>query len=188
MDPDTRKQINALWTQFDHLWAALGYTQEYIEHRRTADEIGKQVEDFRNELSRQTLDSIEASNRYNNVIALVGYAGYFAIWSFTKEHISKQDSGLIAISGLVSISSFVIWSIVIMLHNSYWIIRQSKIINKQFLPDEFFNEFNKLKFDQGKSSSAYFKFWAALFLISIISALIGGVFLFKNFIIMITNS
>jgi len=57
------------------------------------------------------LSSYKQAKSYSNIIMMGGYAGLFAIWSFTKDDLAQWQTMLVGLFALLSIFSFVIFEI-----------------------------------------------------------------------------
>ena len=62
----------------------------------------------------------EKASTYTNLVILAGYAGLFALWQFTKEHLSRGQSVWVALLALLSITVFVVYEI----YKAYFTNRQ----------------------------------------------------------------
>ena len=51
----------------------------------------------------------DESTKYFNVVSVVGYASYFATWSFTKDILNAETASFVGFMGMISVSLFVLW-------------------------------------------------------------------------------
>ena len=65
-------------------------------------------------------DSYEKAAAYTNLVIVAGYAGMFALWQFTKDHLSRDQTIGVAILLLVSIAIFVLYE----MYKAYFTNRQ----------------------------------------------------------------
>jgi hypothetical protein len=56
-------------------------------------------------------ESFEKAGAYTNLVMLAGYAGLFALWQFTKEHLSRDQTIWVALFILLSIAIFVLYEV-----------------------------------------------------------------------------
>ena len=72
---------------------------------------------------------------YTNIIILAGYAGFFAIWNFTKPQLSNEQILWSALLMCISLMSFVAFEIYGMILRSKSFLGLTKVINdpKQFV-------------------------------------------------------
>lgn len=102
--------------ELDRLWIVLGHMDRANQHRLAAAEFHEKAEEterqanlIRTELHATIKQMHEESTKYVNAIAVIGYAGYFAAWSFTKDLLPKEVTLFVGLMGMISIALFVIW-------------------------------------------------------------------------------
>ena len=182
MDHMTRDQIDELWRQIDHLWKYLGYSEEAIAAGRAADEAKENVDKFKKEIRDQLSTQYDASSKYQTVISTVGFAGYFGIWTLSKDILSKNQTSIVAILGIVSLTTFVCWEIYGMVIRSRGALTLVDLVQKQYTPDEFFRQIEKIKENDADIKSRIIWKWVAVSFISFLSAITGGAILIYAFV------
>lgn len=122
MDNETAKQFDATYKEMDALWEQLRLHSSADEHMRRAEEfrakaeeIGEKTNFLRKELQSYLKQMHEETSRYVNVVAVIGYAGYFATWSFTKDILGKGPTTFVALMGMISVGLFVLWEMWVIL-------------------------------------------------------------------------
>ncbi|WP_457578982.1 hypothetical protein [Ensifer adhaerens] len=116
MDQQTPQQIKAIHDELDALWRLLeqrSSVDEHLERARHFEEkarqTGEQIDFYRKELSNHIREAHEQTSKYVNVVMAIGYTGYFATWSFTKDSIVPSHHALIGLLGFVSVAIFCLW-------------------------------------------------------------------------------
>jgi hypothetical protein len=179
LDDMTRSQIDALQSQIDRLWQYLGYSEQEIEARRAADEMAEKVQQFRSAIKEQIETQHDTAAKYMTVIATVGYAGYFALWTLSKDVLTHWQTSLSGFLGLISLSTFIVWEIFAMITRSKATFRYVDLVQHQYLPDEFFVRFRELEEEERNAKLRIIPIWAVALVVSASSALAGaGVLLY----------
>lgn len=80
-------------------------------------EIRRQ-EEIEDRLIRFNSQLFDKASTYNNVVATLVYAGFFAIWSYTKGQIVDWDTAFIGALLGFSIFVFIFWTLAVSLHNA----------------------------------------------------------------------
>src|SRR5215204_6400608 len=103
MDDDTRRLMDSLRGEIDRLWKYLGHKDAAAEFRRKTSEIEEKVALFKREIAEQNAALQENTSRYINVIALIGYFGYFTTWSYTLPLMTNREKAIVGLAGLASV-------------------------------------------------------------------------------------
>lgn len=74
----------------------------------------------------------EKATVYNNTVVTIGYAGFFAIWSFTSDAIPENDTNLIAALLGISLLTFVSWTLFASLLSAANVRRIAPVYLKEF--------------------------------------------------------
>ncbi|MDW9588646.1 hypothetical protein GOA80_21750 [Sinorhizobium meliloti] len=116
MDQDTARHIKAIHDELDVLWRHLELRSTADEHRERAErhaeearQIGQQLEGYKKQLGEHIRNLTEQTSKYVNVVMAIGYTGYFATWSFTKEGLGPDHHMLVGLLGFVSVAIFCLW-------------------------------------------------------------------------------
>lgn len=179
MDRNTREEMDALWSQFDHMWKYLGHKDEAIKASREADRLAESVNRFKTEIREQLSEALKRAEQYNTVMAVVGYTGYFATWSFSKDAFSQTDNRLIGILGLTSIIAFVTWEVLNMLFRFSTNKRLINLISRERLPDEFFDELKAVKDYDARLKVRFYYIWAMIFGLAATTAAGGALIMIR---------
>ncbi len=100
----------------EYLVAAEERLQESLEQRIVA-------------MQSQMFDKAAA---YNNIIVTLGYAGFFAIWTFTKDNLATWDTVLIAALLGTSLMLFIAWTLGISMVNARLVQRMGAVLNAEY--------------------------------------------------------
>lgn len=171
---DHADRIAQLEAGMASLWRYLGYKDEEIVARRTADRTGQDVEAFRQEIARQLTQVTEAAARYNNVMMLAGYASYFATWSFVRADLSSKEAALVGLLGLTSVAFYVIWEIGGMFRRFRSAQHLASLVARELQPDEFLRRYEQVKLKDAVSSARWHWIWVGLFPCCVLTIASGG--------------
>ena len=171
---DHTDRIAQLETGMASLWRYLDYKDEEIAARRKADRIGQDVEAYRQEIAKQLTQVSEASARYNSVITLVGYASYFATWSFVRADLKPKEAALVGLLGLTSVAFYVLWEIGSMFRRFRSAQHLASLVARELQPDEFFRRYEEVKLKDAVSSARWHRIWVGLFPCCVLTIACGG--------------
>jgi len=167
-------RIALLEQHLSSLWRYLGKQDEAITARRNADRTGQEIETYRREIEKQLVHITEASARYNSVITLIGYASYFATWSFVRTDMKPRETAIVGLLGLVSVALYVVWEIGMMLQRFISARRLADLINRELQPDEFLSRLEKVKQKEAVGTARLLWLWGIVFFASVLTAAAGG--------------
>lgn len=145
MDQETRARLDALRGDIENLWTYLGYDKEARDSLRLADKLAEEAEQYKELIRDRASDAINNSEKYNKSISSVGFVGYFAIWTLTKDNLTTIQSSIVALSGMASLVLFICWELYSMYIRSNSILEYVGLLNKNYLIDEFFIRFKELE-------------------------------------------
>jgi len=150
---------------------------------RKLQEQKKEILDSQMKLASAIYDKTMA---YTNLIIMAGYAGFFGLWSITKDNLTPKQVLWSALFLLISGSSFVFFETVKMIVNaSFMLSRNSalkRIPGKQNL-NEIINIFNEHDKTTESRHVKFICFWVIALMIIIPTALIGVSILMYSFIV-----
>jgi len=125
------------------------------------------------------VSSYEQAKSYSNIIMFGGYAGLFAIWSFTKDDLEKWQSLTVGLLTAISILIFVLFELI-----STWL--RGKQANSLMVQLKEAEELHKFPEEYGKSEQAmaakHMKIWPYFFFGSVITGVGAAVILVYSFI------
>jgi hypothetical protein len=81
--------------------------------------------------------AFDRAQTYTTVVIFGGYAGLFAIWTLTREHLAREVSLWVALLLGISVLTFVLFEIFKMVVNSYTSLAMSALILNDVPPAEF---------------------------------------------------
>ncbi|MFN7399808.1 MAG: hypothetical protein ACK5SX_12305, partial [Sandaracinobacter sp.] len=118
---------------------------------------------------------------YNNVISLVGFGGFFAIWLQLGQDFSAPARGWSGGLILISLSSFVIWNIIQMLLNAFAVVQNCNTLTSQGDPQKFFEDVSRSNDIVRQRRSVFDKWlWVPTFFISLSTGLLAMILLGIN--------
>ncbi len=120
---------------------------------------------------------------YTNLIMLGGYAGGFAIWNFTREHLPAKASIWVAFFLLASVTAFILFEIYKMVFNTRHTTNIAKILRQQKpIADQIADIQEYEKKISSDSLLVFMREWVVALLFSVSTALTAGAILIWNFV------
>lgn len=155
--------------------------QENAEHR--LQELKKEKNDF---LIKLTSTMYDKSKAYTNLIIMAGYAGFFGLWSITKDNLTPKQVLWSALFLLISLSSFVFFETVKMIVNACFMSSMNNPLKR--LPaaqteEEFVNILTDFEKTTNSRNVKFIRFWVISLWIIIPTVLIGVSILMYSFIV-----
>jgi len=150
----------------------------------------------RQQREKQAAEMAEAQNKlitlsydkaaaYTTVIVFGGYAGFFAIWQLSKEHLSKGQALWAALLVLLSLLAFVLFEVIKMIVVTRSIFKRAAVLRLpevQGNPERLLAELNALNDVQNVGLRAFMVFWVITLIVAVGGALIGAAILGFAFI------
>ena len=141
--------------------------------------MDKELNEFVESQKKLVLSSYEQAKSYSNIIMMGGYAGLFAIWSFTKNNIEEWQSITVGLLAILSVSSFVLFEIY-----GIW-LRSTQTFNLLNQLDEA-EKLNRFPEDYGKEemsrTKTMAKVWPFFFFFTLGTGVLAGLFLLWAFV------
>ena len=129
--------------------------------------------------------SYEKANAYTNLIILAGYAGLFALWQFTKDHLSRTQSTISALLLLTSIVIFVLFEIY-KAHYTSRLLRQYLAVVQQpenrASPERLLSAMNAFESAERVAAIHFVRFWQLVFWLTTITGVSAAVVLGYAFV------
>ena len=146
-------------------------------------ELKNEKNDFLIKLASAMYDKAIA---YTNLVIMAGYAGFFGLWSITKDNLTPKHVLWSALFILISISSFVTFETVKMIVNACFMFSTNKLLKR--LPDaqtekDFVNILKEYEKTVKSKNVKFCYFWIFALIIIIPTALIGVSILMYSFIV-----
>ncbi|WP_411904169.1 hypothetical protein [Methylorubrum thiocyanatum] len=126
--------------------------------------------------------AFDRSTAYSNVILVAGYAGIFTIWSFTKSQLPDRAMIAIALSLLISLAAFVVFEIVKMLLTTRAVVAPLRVFRGPATAAEKMEAVKQIDSASAKIMAAFWYYWAATMIVSVLGALIALSLLTYNFV------
>lgn len=141
--------------------------------------MNQELQDFIEKQKQFIISSYEQAKNYTNIIMMGGYAGLFAIWSFTKADLEKWQSLTVGLLALLSILSFVIFEIYGIWLRSTQTISLLKKLNDAKALDRFPDDYGKAEMKRTETAS---KVWPFFFFFTLATGVLAGMVLIYSFI------
>jgi hypothetical protein len=181
MDKEIADCILELDDRINHLWDSLRHRSDADEYSRIAREwrdkseaLERQISEYRSELAINIKNINEESARYVNIVSVIGYAGYFTTWGFTRDILERDVTIFVALMGMTSVSLFVIWE----MFSIYLRIKSVGSLGQLFQQSvsvEAFEELRtKLVIDEARTTAIANPAHKVVFTLSFLSAIAGG--------------
>lgn len=122
--------------------------------------------------------SFDEAARYNNLIITFGYAGFFAIWGFTKDDLTVWEEKFIAVMIGTSLLIYISWTFLSTFLNSY-LIREvvASLGSPAETLEERLNSLAEVERKVEHKRILMFRFYPIVFVCSSIIGLLGGALL-----------
>ena len=180
MDRDTRAEIDDLWRYFDELRQHLGYSDLESEKIRNDNDEMNLIKDHKKKMD-DMYERLSAQHRqYNNVIAAIGLAGYWAGWSLVREIISDERNSIIGICWFISLALFVLSEVISMWAKSAQYKFYQTLIGRDLTPSEYREQFDIGQGNYNKRNIVADRFINFAFFSSFGTAIIGGVIIMSS--------
>lgn len=126
--------------------------------------------------------AFDKSAAYANIIIIAGYAGVFAIWSFTKDFLPEITALWVAL--LVGFSMFVFcgWEVFKMIHSGRAFRPFIELMKRGLPPEDFFREVQILDQKTAAEELVLYYRWYIVLLLTIPTGFGGALLLFYSFI------
>lgn len=183
-DREMREFNRNLNNKFDNHANAINKTNQRI------DQMANTLNRFNNSLSsKQRVEeqvainaaAFEKTNAYVNIIIFAGYAGFFAIWSFTNEYLPEKATILTALLAGSSLFFFVFWEVFKTTMLSISIGKSHMIEFDELAPDEYDRQVNLIALNNKKREKFIIKAWPYSSFLTVVPGLCGGALLAYNF-------
>jgi hypothetical protein len=150
---------------------------------RKLQEQKKEILDSQIKLASALYDK---SIAYTNLVIMAGYAGFFGLWSVTKDNLTPKQVLWSALFMIISLSIFVFFEVGKMIFNSCFMLSRNCALKK--LPaaqnvDEIRNILNEHDKTTKSRGVKFTYFWVFALIIIIPTALIGVSILMYSFIV-----
>jgi hypothetical protein len=121
-----------------------------------------------------------SASTYSNLIMLGGYAGVFALWQLTKNHLSKQATLITAFLMSISILLFVGYEIYKMIHHSWFFRRLNKLLISYIKESE---RIDAWKIAWQEYSRLESRVWIFFLVPTVLTGFGAGILLLNNYLI-----
>lgn len=132
--------------------------------------------------------SFDKVNAYVNIIIFAGYAGFFAIWSFTNNQLPEKAKIWTALLVGVSLFFFVFWEVLRTWLQSASVVKAFKLSLENLEPDEYQIKEDALKEKTITQTKMIISLWRWFLFFTVIPGLAGGLLLAYNFVAVLISS
>jgi hypothetical protein len=105
---------------------------------------------------------------------VIGYAGYFATWGFTKDVLGKETAAFVGLAGMVSVGVFVLWEMFNVMLRLKAVGAIAHIFQSGTSVEHFEEMSQKLKRDEARAIAIYTPLHRIVFSVSFLAAIAGG--------------
>ena len=129
--------------------------------------------------------SYDKATTYTNLVIVAGYAGLFALWHVTKEHLSRNQTLSAALLLLVSIIVFVLFEIYKAYYTSSSLLGYSQIVNRpenQNSLAKLASEIERYRLEDQRRGIWFGKSWLVVFIVTTLTGLGSAVILLYAFV------
>jgi hypothetical protein len=147
------------------------------------EQLERDVERVKGVLLETQTAAFNAAQAYTNVIIFGGYAALFAIWTLTKDFLSKEQAFLAGLLLGISVLTYVLYEIFGMLFRAKELWRVRSLLAADFSPAEFLVAHQQLL-----RSTNFRMLWIALpvwgvaFAVAVLTGIGAAVVLFTCFV------
>ena len=150
---------------------------------RKLQEQKKEILDSQIKLASALYDK---SIAYTNLVIMAGYAGFFGLWSVTKDNLTPKQVLWSALFMVISLSSFVFFEVAKMIFNSCFMLSKNSAL-KRLSGAQNLDEIIKIFKEHDKTiesrSVKFAHFWVFALIIIIPTAVFGASILMYSFIV-----
>jgi|SRR3954471_4833853 len=170
-------EVSASLDGIDKLLDSLSSVYERLESEEPKED--SELKEFIQKQKEVLSNGYQHAKEYSNIIILGGYAGLFAIWSFTKDQLIKWQVLSVGLLILVSLLIYIVFELY-----GAW-LRTTQINNqmKELLVAEKLNKFPE---EYGKSeiirANKFISLWPYFFFGAVVFALFAALILVYSFV------
>jgi hypothetical protein len=129
--------------------------------------------------------SYDKAVTYMNVIIIAGYAGFFALWSLSKQYLTSTQARWAALSMLVSICTVVFFEVYKMETTTELLLKQAEILKGPAVKMDSTKALSALrKFEHAyeRKNISFVRAWKVNVVVAVLTALVGAGILAFSFI------
>ncbi len=140
--------------------------------------LEEREDDLQNRILEFQSKSFDKIQSYNNFIVTLGYAGFFAIWSFTNSSLAEVDRILIALLLGFSIIIFIYWTLTQSFRLTLMSREAARVLATDFNSrDEFQQAWREYELSLAKKVAENQKAYPAYFICSAGTGFLAGTYL-----------
>lgn len=145
-----------------------------------AERAAKEIKTLKIEFLTRAHDKAAA---YTNIILGAGYAGAFAVWGITREHLPPEATIWIAILLSASLIGFVVFEVGHMVFRATLSLKQRDLITRKLDPRSFLDLHEQYARDADLALIRYIMpIWYVVMVWCVLTGLGAGFLLFYNFV------
>lgn len=159
---------------------------EVIQQENANRKLQEQKEEIINSQIKLASAIYEKAITYTNLIIMAGYAGFFGLWSVTKDKLTPKRVFWSALFMVISLCSFVFFEVAKMIFTSCFMLSRNSAIKKLPNAQNIESIINLLREHDKTTESRNVKFavfWVIANIIIIPTAILGASILMYSFIV-----
>jgi hypothetical protein len=157
-----------------------------IQQENAERDLRKQKEEIIDSQIKLASALYDKSMAYTNLIIMAGYAGFFGLWSVTKDNLTPKQVLWSALFMVISLSSFVFFEVAKMIFNSCFVLSKNSALKRLSGAqngDEIINIFKEHDKTTKSRGVKFVGFWIIANIIIIPTAIFGASVLMYSFIV-----
>lgn len=136
------------------------------------DKAEADAERIRNILIDVQTKVFDRAAAYTNLIMFGGYAGGFAIWNFTRDHLTERSEIWAALLLTISLMTFIFFEVFKMIISSKASFKKQALLTKAMPPEQFFKALQDFEDQNNKKIVTWIiPIWIGSLVIAVPSAL-----------------
>lgn len=127
----------------------------------------------------------DKADAYTNLIIVAGYAGFFALWQFSKDNLGRREAIVSALLMIISIAVFVVFEIWKAHYTSRLLRQYAKTIQdpqNKTSPERLLTAMNNFEAAERAAAVHFVRFWQAVFWLTTITGLAAALVLAYAFV------
>jgi hypothetical protein len=182
-------QINGRFSSHEINIKTINQSIETMDQRMN--EMGHSLNSIHNHLSsKQRIEeqvaidaaSFDKMNAYVNLIIFGGYAGFFAIWSFTNDQLPEKARIWTGLLVGISLLFFISWEVLRASLQSSSVVKAFKLSLENLEANEYQAQRSALKKKTERQTKLLINLWGRFLLLTVLPGLAGGLLLAYNFV------
>ena len=139
----------------------------------------REIEFLLEKSSEVQVHNFDKAANYNNFVLSLGYAGFFAIWTFVKDQIPDFDEVLSAFLLGLSLFIFIFWTLLNSIFLAFHVRRIAFVLARQYPTRlEKIEALKAAELESHAVTASIYKIWPFVFTLAAATGLLAGGLLF----------